>query len=136
MNLSSFKESVAEKKRDYSFWFDDESDVDATNETIRMAEKELGVVLPQKYKEFVTEYGGGFFAFTNVFSIDLDSNWNILRRNKEAEPYLPERFIAISDDETGGLFGFLVDEGQCSDNITEKLYSDIFEYVISVGLTK
>ncbi len=80
-----------------------------------------------------------------MFSVDPNGTWNLSQENEEAESYLPKEFLAVSDDEAGGLFGFLMSEGNCSEEIyywdhdasaiSDKMYDDVFEYIVSVGLT-
>lgn len=145
MNLADFKSVVEEKKKLNPFWFDDEADAIATENDISNAESQLGISFSEKYKEFLRLFGGGYFAFTNIFSVDGSGEWFICDKNREAKSYLPDNFIAISDDETGGLYGFVVSEGGCNEAIYywdhesgfvgDKMYDDIFEYIVSVGLS-
>ena len=59
------------------------------------------------------EYGGGYFAFGNVFSVS-ESDWNIVRRN--AEISIPG-FIAVSDNGTGDYYGFKVAGDTCEGQV-------------------
>lgn len=145
MNLVEFIEIVDKKKHSNPFWFDDKPDSQAKEDQILEAENQLGVKLPEKYKNFVRIFGGGYFAFTNVFSVDNNGEWFIVEKNHEARSYLPNDFIAISDDESGGMYGYIVHEGVCgeevyywdheSNSVSAKMYDDLFDYIAAVGLS-
>lgn len=145
MNLADFIKKVDEKKKSNPFWFDDEPDSQAEDNQILDAEDRLGVRLPDRYKDFVRTFGGGYFAFTNIFSVDSDGEWFIVEKNDEARCYLPDNFIAISDDEAGGMYGYVIHEGQCSEkvyywdhdssSVSDEMYADLLEYIVAVGLS-
>ena len=145
MNLVDFISLVNQKKEENPFWFDDEPDTLAEDRIIAGVETKLGVVLPEKYKSFVKEFGGGYFAFTNIFSVDQDGEWYIVEKNNQARSYLPQNFVAISDDEAGGMYGYVVHEGVCGEgvyywdhdtgSIGEKMYEDVLDYIVAAGLS-
>jgi hypothetical protein len=145
MNLFDFMRIVDEKKKSNPFWFEDESDSKADQNQILDAETRLGVKLPHKYMDFVKTFGGGYFAFTNIFSVNSNGEWFIVGKNEEARNYLPDDFIAISDDEVGGMYGYVVHGGVCGEevycwdndscSVSEKMYGDLFEYIVAVGLS-
>jgi hypothetical protein len=145
MNLVDFKAIVEEQKKLNPFWFDDEADALAVENDIVSAERQLGLSFPEKYRGFLREFGGGYFAFTNVFSVDIDGAWYICEKNQEAKSYLPDNFLAISDDETGGFYGYVVTKGKLneaiyywdheSNSIGDKMFEDIFEYIVTIGLS-
>ena len=145
MNFEEFKKIVEEAKSKHPFWFDSESDPKADNDQIKQASEALGVNLPEDYIDFVKEYGGGYFAFTNIFSVYSNSDdWYIVERNFEYN--LPENnFIAISDDEAGGYYGFRVKDGICDssiaywdheshDPIMDRQYDNLFSFIAEIGL--
>ncbi len=145
MKLADFNTIVRQKKKDNPFWFEDEHEILAADDSIKNAENQLSVILPDTYKQFVKYYGGGYFAFTNIFSVDENGEWYIVEKNYDARSYLPNNFIAISDDETGGFYGYNVVDGKCNEDvfywdhdsatIGDKLYKNVFEYITMVGLT-
>jgi hypothetical protein len=141
MNFVEFQKIVNKKKQENPFLFEEQHDQLATDANISKAEKELGVLFPKHYKEFLKTYGGGYFAYTNVFSVDENGEWYIINKNNKM--YIPKDFVAISDDETGGLYGYKTDKIKCGEEIfywdhddqsVNKLYNSIFEYLIAVGL--
>ena len=145
MNFKEFVEIVNNEKSEHPFWFEGECDTLADDDQIAEVEKELGAKLPDEYVEFVKKYGGGYFAFTNVFSVQPDSEWCIVDRNKGVD--LAENFIAISDDEAGGYYGFLIDSGVCGpeiyywDHESQQIlknhqFCDLLAFIIETGLNK
>lgn len=145
MNPDDFISVVNKKKQDNPFWFDDPLDSLADDDMILNAESQMVVKFPESYKIFVRKFGGGYFAFTNIFSVNKDSDWYIVNKNNKARNYLPEEFLAISDDEAGGMYGYIVRGGVCgeevyywdheSGSISKKMYEDLFEYIAAVCLT-
>lgn len=145
MDMLEFKKIVDIKKQLNPFWFDNPSDLEAQDYQVAKAESQLGVLLPKKYKEYVNTFGGGYFAFANIFSVTGDSECYICKRNEEARNYLPKNYVAISDDEAGGMYGYVVREGVCGDeifywnhddgSISKTAYDDLFEYLVEVGLS-
>ena len=143
MNFHEFEESVQRIRAQKPMWFSSQNEKVATDEQLVSAEKILGVELPSEYKEFVRRYGGGYFALTNVFSVDPASEWYIVVKQKEFN--LSDKFVAITDDETGGAYGFLVESRKCSDavfylnpdenGIAVLQYASFLEYLAKVGLS-
>lgn len=143
MTLDEFKTIVDQKRKNNPFWFDDKPDRLASDKDIFGIEKKLGVKLPCGYKEFIKHFGGGYFALTNIFSADECSEWFIVTRNDKARAYLPNNFLAISDDQTGGYYGYVIQNNNCSEcvscwdhdgsSISKPIYEDIFEFVIKIG---
>lgn len=145
MLLDDFKKIIDQKKKENPFWFEDTPDNLATDNNIQIIEDDLEALLPDSYKGFIKEYGGGYFGFTNIFSADQNGDWYIVDKNINAQFYLPQNFIAISDDETGGLYGYVVVDGKCKEEVyywdghedtLSKAYDNVFDYLVKVGVTK
>ncbi len=113
MDFNSFRTKVTNLKARKPVWFGLDSDCPATETQVEAAEKSLGVSLPCAYKAFVRDFGGGYFAFGNVFSVS-SSEWNIVSRNQKTDIH---GFIAISDNGVGDYYGFKVCGGVCGDCI-------------------
>ena len=104
----------------------------------------MSVRFPDEFRVFLSEYGGGYFAFTNVFSVDPNSEWNIEVRNAQLSPELRRSFLAISDPGTGDYYGFRLNGGTAmpavsmfdhdSQTLKETGYGDLFEFLSNVGL--
>lgn len=89
---------------------------DAADEMqVVLVERNIGTVLPAEYKKFSMKYGGGYVGSCNVFSFIPESDWYIL--DKLAELRVPVSFVPISDDETGGFYGFISTQGRCHEGL-------------------
>jgi hypothetical protein len=141
LTAAEFRSLVSSLRAENPIWFALETDPPATEQQIRAAEERLNVTLPESYKSFLREYGGGYFAFGNVFSVAEGSDWNIEARNGE---HGVDELIAFSDNGVGDYFCFRTKDGRCGEQVvfldhetgsvqmTE--YEDIFEYLARVAL--
>ena len=78
-----------------------EDEPKVTDEEIRQAEMRLAANLPAAFKLFQKEFGGGTFAFGELFSLSPASDYFVFRQN-----FVPGNFFPISDDGTGGYYAF------------------------------
>ena len=113
-------------------------DQSATAQQLEKVEGELGVKLPGRLREFLTDFGGGAFGFVNVFSADPDGEFYLPARNDEAAEYLPSDLLAFSDDFAGGYYVLKVVDRRAKDSVfywntdgglTETEFDDVFEFV-------
>lgn len=86
-------------------------DQPATEGQLAEVERVLGVQLPQSYRAFLQEFGGGVYGLGTFFSADLNSEWYLPLKQGEASRYLPEGLLAFSDDFAGGYYVFKVLNG-------------------------
>lgn len=112
VSFDEFVELVEEVHAIRPRWFEDvPADATATRQQLREAQARLGVELPDAYVAFVQRYGGGAFAFQEIYSLDPASPVNLLRQN--SPPWSRPDFVAISDNGAGDLYGFAVRDGRC-----------------------
>jgi hypothetical protein len=110
-----FNALVEKARANHPRWFELERDAPADEQRVRDVELAMGVQLPEAYRSFLLDHGGGYFAFVFVFGVDADSDWFIVERNRERPP----SFLAVTDPGTGDLCGFIVDaQGRCSSEVT------------------
>lgn len=114
MNVKEFDELTQKVKTENPRWFGLESDCVPTVEDIELLEKYYGIKFPNSYKEFILQHGGGYFAFTIVYSIDKQSLFYI-KNNVEAEFVKEKNFLPIIDFETGDMAGFKINDGMCEE---------------------
>jgi hypothetical protein len=108
---------------------------------VELLEGQLGATLPDDFRAFLTEFGCGYFGKLIVFSARPESDWYLLKRT---QPTLPSAFVAVSDDEAGGFYGFQLAGETC---LPEVLYlypdeadgpqpvaSTFKDYVVEMGL--
>ena len=144
MNFHEFEELVNEKKLTNPAWFGLDPDSLANEQSITCAQKELNATLPTEYVQFVTLYGGGYFAFSIVYSLDKDSSFNILEINR-VESRRRENHIIFSESGVGDYYGFKVKENQCLpsvyffDHETEgwqkTKYENMLTYLVEIALS-
>ena len=142
MNRQEFVELMLEVKRSRPKIFELEADNIPTVADIESVEKYFGVVFPKKYKEFVLQYGGGYFAFTVVYSFDKQSLFYI-KDNVTKEFISNNKFFPVIDFETGDLAGFRINENICDDSMSiynhennriSDLNADFYEIMAKHGL--
>jgi hypothetical protein len=138
MTLEEFRALVAQARRERPIWFALDSDRPATEEEIAQAERELASTLPEQYRSFVKEFGGGIFAFANVLSVQPDSELNIVDFNRRDE-LIGSGFVAVSDPHTGDRYGFRCEGKTCRSEVwvydhddrqwSRTPFNDLFEFL-------
>ena len=139
-----FDKIIDETKQAHPFWFElSEKNERIPYGDISQVEELKCLIFPEQYKRFISKYGVGEFAFTNVYSPLIIGDWS-LWESKESYS-LPNEFIPISDNGAGDYLGFVAQNGKCSEELYwadhEQGYSmDISEYkcfydfIVKVGL--
>ncbi len=72
MDSASFQNKVLEMAEKKPRLFALESDAKADSGEIEDIETYYNIILPDSYKDFVSQYGGGYFGFIAVYSCDCD----------------------------------------------------------------
>ncbi|WP_025850998.1 SMI1/KNR4 family protein [Paenibacillus ehimensis] len=85
MEFNQFNEHVNRLKASNPIWFDLDGAPIGTKAEIETVEKQLNISLPEDYKEFIEAFGGGYFAFTVIFSVSAESEWNIANQNQSLD---------------------------------------------------
>lgn len=144
MDFEEFKEFVENTKKQHPVWFGLPSDSQSTEESIMFAEKKMDAVFPNQYKEFLKEYGGGYFGFTVIYSLDDASDWNLINKNEENN-HIRSDFLIFSENELGDFFGFHIDNGKCGPSLyffdhetqkwSETKFVSFIQYVEKKGLS-
>lgn len=120
MNKREFEELIQKVKAKNPRIFGLGSDCYPTVEDVKMMEKYYNIVFPESYKDFLLQYGGGYFAFTIVYSFDKQSCFYV-KSNVSPDFVMDNKIFPVIDFETGDLAGFKVNNGKCEDTIL--LYS-------------
>lgn len=144
MNFYEFERTIEEIKSENPVLFMLESDPVGTSDQINEAQLRLSLSLPEEYIMFIKAFGGGYFAYVNVFSVNQESEWNIIEQNNQISLRDSHNFLAISDSGTGDYYGFEIINGNCSPaikvydhdkNLVEPtIYENLYAYLVSVGL--
>jgi len=145
MNVNEFEELLGSARREHPKWFLLESDPPAATGSIEEVQRRLGVRLPEEYRFFLENYGGGQFAFATVFSVHPGSAWNIEAQNASIPRAMHrEDFVAVADNGVGDYYGFKTQNGMCERAIWfadhEELaikptrFADFFEFIVEKAL--
>ena len=144
MKFDSFKKLVEIKKIRNPIWFAMDADSKPSDKDVLDAEKKLSVKLPHDYVDFIGEYGGGYFALANIFSLDSTSDWHLVTQNFKND-VLRQGHILLSDNGAGDFYGFKVIDGICLAEIyffdhelqkwVKTDFTNLFEYLEQFGLT-
>jgi len=116
MNNIKFNQIIFEAKELNPFWFEDDDENEITTiQEINEIESFRELKYPEQYKYFISKYGAGEFAFTNIYSPKKSGEWSSWVEKEEYN--LPHQFIPISDDGCGNYLGFIVLKGVCSESL-------------------
>lgn len=78
MEYDLFRNKVQQVKAKKPILFALETDTPPSIDKIEDFEKIYRMVLPEKYKLFIIEFGGGYFGYANIYSLDNSSNYFIM----------------------------------------------------------
>lgn len=144
MNFEEFKVLVEDTKKRHPVWFGLPPDSPATEEQIQAAEGEIHAAFPEQYRQFLKEYGGGYFGFTVVYSLQYDSDWNIISIN-EHNKIIRGDYILVSENGVGDFYGFRVEKRKCEEALyffdhetqewSETALINLFQYIEQKGLS-
>lgn len=116
----------------------------ATSDEIADVERRIGTIFPDKYKVFMTRYGGGQFGFVDLIPIvaDPEEHEDDLCTVNDRE-FRERDFVAVAPVGTGDYWGFPVTDGRCRDEVwfrfhdagePELVAGDFLEFVANHGL--
>ncbi|MCP1311774.1 SMI1/KNR4 family protein [Paenibacillus tyrfis] len=117
MDFNQFNEHANRLKASNPIWFALDADPVGIKAEIKIVEKQLNVSLPEDYKEFIEAFGGGYFAFTVIFSVSADSEWNIANQNQSIGLLEKQHFLAVSDNQAGDYYGYIIENGLSEKNL-------------------
>ena len=119
-----------------------ESDARADYKMIKDVEEYYNITLPEFYKDFLNQYGGGYFGFIIIYSCDCNGMFYI--KDYVAREWVIKRFfLPIVDFETGDYLGVEIKEGICQsiislyshgENILHELEMDFYDALLKYGL--
>lgn len=131
MNIHNFVELIQETKVKRPKIFSLDADCKANAEDICMIEAYYDLQLPSSYKEFLMQFGGGYFAFVVVYSLDAHSDF-FLKKNADPEFVKANNFLPVVDFETGDLAGFRIVNGACEAQMS--LFNHDEQAITDLGL--
>ncbi len=129
MDRHNFENMVREMMERKPKLFALELDNKASIEMIEIVEEYYEIKLQDSYKNFVNQYGGGYFGFIVVYSCDYNGMFYI-KDNVLKEWVLERSFLPVIDFETGDFLGFKIENGVCQ-NIVVLYLLILFVIVLS-----
>ena len=142
MNYNDFiKEyEIIKKKRPILFQLEHDNPVDS--KTINEHEIYFGIKFADSYRKFLSEFGGGYWGFIKVFSVDNTGDFNI--KKYITKDFVNEHsFLPIVDLETGDYIGYNISDDKCTEDLLLWLHEeqekikirfDFYELLIFKGL--
>lgn len=123
MDRHNFENMVREMMEKKPKLFALELDSKASIEMIEIVEEYYEIKLPDSYKYFVNQYGGGYFGFIVVYSCDCNGMFYI-KDNVLKEWVLERSFLPVIDFETGDFLGFKIENGVCQNIVVLYLHEE------------
>ena len=112
----------------------------ASREQIEVFEIKQNIVLSEKYRKVLLQFGGGYFGYANIYSLDSKSDFYLLHHNKRPI----EHALYIADNGCGDRYFLQVENKTCLEQVFyfehdtgivhHTNYADILEYLVEVGL--
>ena len=141
MDFARFTEIVGNVKTKHPHFFELEHDKIPTMEDVLAFQEQYQIILPEKYIQFLLNFGGGYFGFAIIYSLDKDSYFSIYNHN----PAQVKDLLFIADNECGDYYAFQIENGKCSEEIVfydhdnnavkqKAVFPDIFEYLVKTEL--
>lgn len=131
MDKREFEKLVQKIKIRNPKMFGLDSDCKPNIQDIVIMEKYYNIVFAESYKNFLLQYGGGYFAFSVVYSLDLKSPFYV-KNNVMPEFVNTNKFFPVIDFETGDLAGFKIKNRVCEEFIS--LYSHDDKVIIDTNI--
>ncbi len=140
MDFEMFKEAVQKAKTKTPVLFELKHDSIPTMKEMIAFQKQHQIILPQKYAQFLLNFGGGYFGYANIYSFDKNSNFFIFNHN----PAIVKDLLFMADNGCGDYYAFHVEGGICKEEIVfcdhedntvhHTDFSDVLEYLVKIGL--
>ena len=142
MDFARFTEIVGNVKTKHPHFFEFKHDKIPTMEDVLAFQEQYQIILPEKYIQFLLNFGGGYFGFAIIYSLDKDSYFSIYKHN----PDRVKDLLFIADNECGDYYAFQIENGRCREEIVfydhdnnaveqGTVFPDIFEYLVKTGLS-
>lgn len=142
MDFETFQEIVKKKKTENPLLFELEHDRIPMMEEVVDFQKQYQIRLPKKYIQFLLNFGGGYFGYANIYSLDKNSDFFISHYN----PAEIKNLLFIADNGCGDHYAFRMKDGKCSEKIVfcdhedntmyNTEFSDVLEYLTQIGLER
>lgn len=143
MNIEELTNKITEAKIKNPIWFGLDADKIPALTDIISSEQSLNTKLPKDYLDFLKKFGGGLLAFTVIYSLDNDSDFNLLKINKQYNR-IRDKFLLISENGAGDFIGVNPETYEAKPNIyffdhetgiwSKTKYCGILDYIYQTAL--
>jgi len=140
MDFETFREAVKKAKTEKPLLFELQHDNIPTMEDVIAFQEQYQFILPDKYIQILLNFGGGYFGYANIYSLDKDSYFFIFNHN----PVRVADLLFISDNGCGDYYAFRMEGNKCREEIVfydhesktvqDTDFSDVLEYLVKMGL--
>lgn len=140
MDFETFEKIVKEEKAKKPLLFELQHDNIPTMKDIIAFQEEYQITLPEKYIQVLLNFGGGYFGYANIYSLDKNSYFFISNHN----PARVANLFFMADNECGDYYAFRMEDNKCSEEIVfydhesntiqNTTFSDVLEYLVEIGL--
>lgn len=140
---NDFIKIVKKEQKDHNDWFALLEEQEATEENIKKTEQKLKVILPKEYKCVLLNFPVGYFAFTIIYSILDNSDFNLKKLNRELGDFATN-YLIFSENQVGDFYGFKIQNKIALSKIwfydheldrwIETKYADLYEFIYDIGL--
>ena len=142
MDFETFQGIVKRTAGKRPFLFELKHDSVPTVEDVIALQKQHQIVLPEKFIQFLLRFGGGYFGYANIYSLDQSSQFFLFRHN----PPTVKDLLFIADNGCGDYYAVWVEDGKCGERIVfydheegavqDTNFSDVLEYLMKIGLNQ
>ncbi|MCI8440891.1 MAG: SMI1/KNR4 family protein [Oscillospiraceae bacterium] len=142
MDLEAFREIVNRARTKKPWLFELEHDSIPTVEDIIAFQKQHKIIFPEKFIWFISNFGGGYFGYANIYSLDRNSCFFIFNHNSS----IVKDLLFVADNGCGDYYAFRIENNRCSEEIVfydhetnvvqNTAFSDVLEYLVKIGLNQ
>lgn len=140
MDFETFNKAVQKGKIEKPLLFELQHDSIPTMKDIIAFQEQYQIILPEKYIQVLLNFGGGYFGYANIYSLDRDSRFFIFNHN----PVRVADLLFMADNGCGDYYAFRMNGRKCSEKIffydhegntvQDTDFSDVLEYLVKIGL--
>ena len=146
MDINRFKKKHSQLSKGLKIFHSDEAKEFSSREKgvsiseVKEIESMLGYSLPRNYIDFCMNFGGGYFGYLAILSLDRNGEWYLVDVLEQLPNYFPIDLVPFCDDQTTGYFCFKIKGDITSEEIyhidangiiTEQNFTNFFDFLIA-----
>lgn len=140
MEFERFQHFVERARKEKPLLLELEPDRPPQMQEVLEFQRQHKLQLPEGYRQFLLHYGGGYFGYAILYSLDPDSCFYLGAQNPEE----PGAFLRVADNECGDDYGLPIQQGICGEEVyfldhetqtaEGPVFADVLEYLVKEGL--